>query len=80
MEIRLSKAKTAFNKLKNVWSSKQFGKATKVKLVSTLVKPILLYDSETWKTNVKYYEKVDSFLYQSLKRSVDIFWPFLISL
>ena len=73
MESRLSKDKTAFRKLEKVWSSKQFNKATKIKLFNTLVKPVLLYGSETWKTNVKDYERLDSFQYQCLKKILGIF-------
>ena len=63
-----------------VWSSQQFSKTTKIKLFNILVKPVLLYGIETWKTNVKDYEKLDSFQYQCLKRSLGIFWPYVISL
>lgn len=62
-----------------MWSSKQYSKKTKIKLFNTLVKPILLYGSETWKTNAKEYAKLDSFQYQCLKRIQGIFWPSIIS-
>ncbi|PFX30295.1 putative uncharacterized transposon-derived protein F52C9.6 [Stylophora pistillata] len=68
IESRLCKAKTAFRKLRKVWSSKQYSKKTNIKLFHTLVKPVLLYGSETWKTNAKDYEKLDSFEYRCLKR------------
>ena len=47
MDSRLSKAKTAFRKLERIWGSKQYNRRTKVRLFNTLVKPVLLYGSET---------------------------------
>ena len=73
MDSRLSKAKAAFRKLKRIWGSKQCNRRTKIRLFSTLVKPVLLYGSETWKTNVQDNRKLDSFQYQCLKRSLGIF-------
>ena len=80
IESRLSKVKTAFRTLKNVWNSKQFSKATEINLFTTLVKPLLLYGNKTWKTNVKDYEMLDFFQYHCLKRSPGIFWPYVITL
>lgn len=79
IERRLCKAKTTFRKLRKVWSYKQYSKKTKIKLFNTLVKPVILYGSETWKANAKDYEKLDSFQYQCLKRIQGIFWPYIIS-
>ena len=46
MDSRLSKAKTAFRKLKRIWGSKQYNRRTKIRLLNTIVKPVLLYGSE----------------------------------
>ena len=43
MDSRLSKAKTAFRKLKRIRGSKQYNRRTKIRLFNTLVKPVLLY-------------------------------------
>ena len=48
MDSRLSKAKTAFRKLKRIWGSKRYSGKTKIGLFNTLVKPVPLYGSETW--------------------------------
>ena len=61
MDSRLSKAKTAFRKLKRIWGSKRYKRRTKIRLFNALVKPVLLYGSETWKTNVQDNRKLDSF-------------------
>lgn len=60
VEGRLCKAKTAFRKLRKVWSSKQYSKKTEIKVFNILVRRVLLYGSQTWKTNAKDYEKLDS--------------------
>ena len=67
MGNKLSKAKAAFRKLKRIWGSKQYNRRTKIRLFNTLVKPVLLYESETWKTNVQDNRKLDSFQSQCLK-------------
>ena len=56
----MRKAKTVCRKLKRIWDSKQYNRRTKVRLFSTLVKPVLLYGSETWKTYVVDNRKLDS--------------------
>ena len=80
MDNKLSKAKAAFRKLKRIWGSKQYNRRTKIRLFNTLVKPVLLYESETWKTNVQDNRKLDSFQSQCLKRSLGIFWPCIVSI
>ena len=76
----MSKAKTVFRKLKRIGGSKQYNKRIKIRLFNTLVKPVLLYGSETWKTNVLDNRKLDSFQYQCLKRNLGIFWPYIVSI
>ena len=39
----------AFNKLKKIWNSHNILRRTKLRLYKTLVVPVLLYGSETWK-------------------------------
>ena len=82
MASRLSQAKAAFRKLKRIWDSKQYNRRTKIRLFNTLVKPVLLFGSETWKTNVQDNRKLDSFQYQCLKRSlgIHVFWPYIVSI
>jgi hypothetical protein len=80
MNSRINKARAAFIKLNKVWRSKQFGRKTKIKLYKTLVRPVLLYGSETWKINQSDEKKLDSFQYQCLKRIMQIWWPNIISI
>ena len=44
---RISKARVAFHLLRNVWKSKVIGETTKIRLINTNVKSVLLYGAET---------------------------------
>ena len=54
---RIRKARVSFMKLKQIWSSNIYiyiyiyTLRSKLRLFNTLVKPVLLYGSETWKIN-----------------------------
>ena len=50
MDNRLSKAKTAFRKLKRIWGSKQYNRKAKIRLFNTLVETVLLYGRPMSKT------------------------------
>ena len=53
---RLSKARTAFHKLRPIWKSNNYSRKTKIKLYNSNVKSVLLYGSECWrvtKTDMK---------------------------
>ena len=49
-------------KLKQIWSSNIYILTSKLRLFNTLVKPVLLYGSETWKINEGDNRKLDTFL------------------
>ena len=40
---RLQKARGAFQRLRRVWAAKGIGRRTKIRLLKTLVRPVLLY-------------------------------------
>ena len=44
-------ARTAMANLNQIWSDRNVTKATKIKLVQTLVFPIAIYASESWTIN-----------------------------
>ena len=73
MDSHLSKDKATFRKLRRIWILKQYDRRTKITLLNTLVKPLMLYKSEMWKTNVQDNRKLVSFQYQSPKRSLGLF-------
>ena len=59
IDNRVKKARTAFLKLKSVWSSNSISLATKLRLFKSLMKTVLMYGSETWKMNQNDNRKID---------------------
>ena len=64
---RIRKARVSFMKLKQIWSSNIYTLRSKLRLFNTLVKPVLLYGSETLKVNKRANRKLDKFFFQVLK-------------
>ena len=62
----ICKARVSFMKLKQIWSSNIYTLRSKLRLFNTLVKPMLLYGSETWKINEGENRRLDNF-FQVLK-------------
>jgi hypothetical protein len=46
---RLAKARSAFQRLRPIWKSKQYNRKTKIRLNNSNVKSVLLYGSECWR-------------------------------
>ena len=65
---RVSKAKGVFRKLRKIRSSRIINKRTKIRLYKTLVKPVLMYGSETWKMNRSDEKKIDVFQSKCLRQ------------
>ena len=52
---------------------------TKIRLYKTLVKPVLMYDCETWKMSECDAKKIDVFQNRCLRRIIKIKWQSKIS-
>ena len=76
---RVRKARVSFMKLNQIWSSDIYKLRSKLRLFNTLVKPLLLYGSETWKKNEGDNRKLDTFLFKCLSRILQIRWPYVVS-
>ena len=74
LKNRLSKARGAFVRLKKTWRSNNISRRTKLKLFKTLVVPVLLYGSETWKMNKRENKEVDVFQNKCLRQILQIHW------
>ena len=48
VQSRIGKARKAFNTLRPLWNSPSISIKTKLRIFTTNVKSVLLYDSETW--------------------------------
>ena len=74
IDNRLAKARAAFNRLKRIWQTTSISQKTKLKLYKTLVRPVLLYGSETWKMNVNDNRRINVFESRCLRRILRIRW------
>ena len=75
VKVRISKARTAFHQLKNIWASRDLSNKTKIRIFNTNVKSVLLYGAETWRTTVKTNNKIQTFINTCLRRILKIRWP-----
>ena len=75
VRTRIGKARAAFIQLKNIWSSTDLRLNTKIRIFNTIVKPVLLYGAETWRTTVITMSRVQTFANTCLRRILRIRWP-----
>ena len=76
---RIQKARKAFVGLRKIWQSKIFHERTKIRIFNSNVKSVLLYGSETWRTNKSTLRKLQSFNNRCLRQILNIHWPDTIS-
>ena len=75
IKARLSKASGAFRRLNKIWQSSKFSVKTNVRLFNSLVKPVLLNGSETWKMNEGDNKLLDTFMFKGMRKILHIYWP-----
>jgi len=61
VKVRIGKARAAFHQLKKVWGSFELPRNTKIRIFNSMIKPVLLYGAETWRTTVTTMNKIQSF-------------------
>ncbi|XP_062587192.1 uncharacterized protein LOC134248835 [Saccostrea cucullata] len=79
IKSRIGKARTAFTMLKNIWASKIIPITTKLRILNSSVKSILLYGAETWRMTKATLQKIQTFYNTCLRRIFNIRWPERIS-
>ena len=80
VERRKKLASAAFNRMTTLWiRGDKIKNATKLKLYTSLIKSILLYNCGTWALTQKEEQKLDSFHRKQLKRVLNIYYPTKIS-
>ena len=79
IKSRIGKARSAFIMLKNIWASKDIRISTKLRILNSNVKSVLLYGSETWRTTKASMKKIQIFFNTCLRRILNIRWPERIS-
>ncbi|VDP19435.1 unnamed protein product [Schistosoma margrebowiei] len=72
-------AKIAFLQLENTWNSKQLSTNTKVRILNTNIKTVLLCGNETWRTTTAIIKKVQVCINSCLLKILNIHWPNTIS-
>ena len=71
---RLGKANSAFKRLNRIWKSREITLKSKLMLYTTLVTPIAMYASETWKMTEGTAHKLDVFHQRCLRKIMGISW------
>lgn len=79
IKSRIGKERTAFSMLKNTWSSKNICITTKLRILNSNVKSILLYAAETWRTTKTSLQRIQISYNTCLSRIFNIRWPERIS-
>ena len=74
INIRIGKASSAFNCLKNVWKQDRISIATKLKLFNAIVISVLLYGCESWKGLKEVEDRIRRFESNCLRRIMKIRW------
>ena len=74
VKTRISKARTGFHILRNVWKSRVIVKTTNIRLINTNVKSLLLYLAETWRMNKTTLKRIHNFVNQCLRKILGIQW------
>ena len=75
VKSRIGKACAAFIQMRNVWSSKEISRQTKIRLFNTNVKSVLLYGAETWRTAKSTTSRLQTFINRCLRWILSIHWP-----
>lgn len=58
---QLNKARLAFNTLRPIWNSKALSQCSKIRILNTNVKAVLLYGSEWWRVTNTTTSKIQIF-------------------
>ena len=65
---RIGKARAAFVMLKNIWASGGISMRAKLCIFNSIVKSVLLYGCETWRTTQTMQQTIQTFLNTCLRR------------
>ena len=74
ISTRIGLAAHAFSGLRNIWKSTILQTSTKLKIYKSNVRSVLLYASETWRTNKKIESRLRGFEGRCLRRILKLHW------
>ena len=72
---RIGKARSVFVRLNKTWRTRNIREDTKIKIFKSMVKPVLLYGSESWTITEETRKKLQVFINRCLRSILGIFWP-----
>lgn len=75
ISTRITKARSAFIALQNVWKSNIYSSNTKIRIYKSNVRTVLLYGAECWKMTKNDTQKCETFQNKCLRRILKVFWP-----
>ena len=73
------KVRTVFRQLQAICKSRELSQRTKIRILKSNVKPVLLYGAETWRITKATVTKVQTFINSFLRRILTVHWRDKIS-
>jgi len=71
---RVGMATSALARLESIWKMRSISMKTKIKLLNSMVKSILMYGCESWTITDKIWKKVEAFEMKCYRRLLGITW------
>ncbi|VDP51791.1 unnamed protein product [Schistosoma margrebowiei] len=71
VKARIVKARATCLQIKNIWNSKQLSTNTKVRIFNTIIRTVLLYGAETWRSTKAIIQKIQAFINSCLSNTSD---------
>jgi hypothetical protein len=75
VKTRFKKVNGTFIQLYPLWKNKNISRKTKIRIVNSIVKSVLLSGCETWKVTTQITNKLQVFVNICLQRILRIKWP-----
>ena len=79
IQARIGKARQAFAMLRPIWRSTALTTKTKLRVLGSNVKVVLLYGSETWRLTKRLEQELREFINKSPRNILRMWWPRKIS-
>ena len=74
IRARINKARYAFTVLRPIWKNSAISKTTKIRILNSNVKAVLLYGAETWRVSKPSTGKIQTFINKCLRQILRLRW------
>ena len=74
IRARINKARYAFTVLRPIWKNSAISKTTKIRILNSNVKAVLLYGAETWRVSKTSTGKIQTFINKCLRQILRLRW------